>query len=313
MVDPERAFVASSDRESMTAELRRLLASAIDEVMELVDWEQAWEAPLADSEAGSEMAAENASRETQCWPWLLAGMFSRSALQVAVEHAKGLRTVIAHDATSYPADVLCRGVLECCSLAWWLLEPQIGPERRLCRVLVYRLHTAWQTEQAVATLDIDAEEDRSEYGELPPAVEKEIADLGLDFRPKRANVKGGRPRGPFSCGEEKWLSYASRTEALVGCFWREPRMPYAVLSAVAHGELLGLSRTMTWRGGERQSRPAVGDAELWLWHDAYLTLGAVIFTACRAAGWLGLRERLAALDALTGTLDDRLPKLRPQP
>lgn len=302
-----------SDGDSIAGELCRLLASATERVIELVDCEQVWDAPFADSEAGSEMAAENASRDTECWPWLLAATFSRWALQVAVEQGRGLRAVIAQGASSYAAGLLCRGVLECCSLAWWLLEPQIGAERRLRRVLVYRLHTAWQTEHAVAALD-RREEDRLEYGELPQAIEKEISDLGFDFSPKRAKANDRRrPPGRFSCGEEVWPGSTQRVAALVKCFWPEPKLPYAVLSAVAHGELLGLSRSLTWRDGESQPRPAAGDADLWLWHDAYLTIGAIIFAARRAAAWLGLHDRLAALDDLAGNLANRLTALRPQP
>jgi hypothetical protein len=82
-------------------------------------------------------------------------MIAQWALQVAVEEAKGFSAVLDPSATStYAADVLCRGVLETASLAWWLLDPDIDAKKRLSRSLVYRLHNAEQTAKAVKAPDL---------------------------------------------------------------------------------------------------------------------------------------------------------------
>jgi hypothetical protein len=52
-------------------------------------------------------------------------MIASWALQVAVKEAKGFSAVLAPETTSYASDVLCRGVLETTSLAWWLLDPDV--------------------------------------------------------------------------------------------------------------------------------------------------------------------------------------------
>src|SRR5258708_18777858 len=101
----------------------------------------------------SRLAAEEAHRpepETGSWPWLAAPMIARWALQVAAAEAKGLPAVLDRDATSYAADVLCRGVLETSSLLWWLFDPGIDAERRVARSLVYCLHSARQTGRAIS-------------------------------------------------------------------------------------------------------------------------------------------------------------------
>lgn len=92
-------------------------------------------------------------------------------------------------------------------------------------------------------------------------------------------------------------------------------MPYAVLSAVAHAELLGLARNLPTPGTagrtEDAVRPVASQAGFWVWHDAYLILGALVFAGDRAASFLALENQLTALHSWTGVLDHTLPGLRP--
>src|SRR6266498_2709216 len=46
------------------------------------------------------------------------------------------------------------------------------------------------------------------------------------------------------CGEEPWLSYTEQAARLVAKIWPQRNLPYSVLSAVAHGDLLGLQRNL---------------------------------------------------------------------
>jgi hypothetical protein len=149
-------------------------------------------------------------------------------------------------------------------------------------------------------------------------VRQEIRDLGPDWtcHPSGAWVSWGDQEEQ----KESWPGYSDRAADLVRWIWPEQeKMPYAVLSAVAHAELLGLARGIPGPGPARPSattapdaiRPVVGPARLWLWHDAYLVIGALVFTADRAASFLALEDQLAALRSWTGELDRALPGLRP--
>ena len=120
--------------------------------------------------------------------------------------------------------------------------------------------------------------------------------------------------GSHEDSTEPWLNYTERAAKLVERIWPQRKLPYAVLSAVAHAEFLGLQRNLAPApAGAQGLRPAAGpDTALWLWQDTYLVLGALVFTADRAASFLGFHDQLAALHALTEHLDQRLPALRPR-
>jgi hypothetical protein len=297
----------------MLDELHALLAKAIAIAVDVTDADAGWTRLSLDSAAGMEQAAEEARRpepETGSWPWIAGLTIARWAIQVAAEEAKGFLAMLDRDATSYAADVLCRGVLETASLAWWLLDPTIEAKKRLARSLVYRLHTADQTAKAVNALELDPKEDRSGYGESVADVQQEIRDLGWAFDNSGPRVSFGADKDDA----QRWLTYTERVAALIERIWPQRKLPYAALSAVAHAELLGLQRNLApSRHGVPSRRPVGGpETVLWLWQDSYLVLGALVFAADRAASFLGLVDQLAALSALTEQLDQRLPLLRPR-
>lgn len=295
---------------SVLGELRVLLATTITRASEVTDLYGTWDTPRAHSPAGKELAAEEARRpdpQAGSWPWQLAPMIASWALQVAAEEARGFSAALDRDATSCAADVLCRAVLETSSLAWWLLAPDIDTETRLARSLVYRLQSAGHTRHAIKALDLGPGDSPAGYGELPEHVKRDINDAGLTWERRQ---HGGRQ--VLFCGEECWPSYTERAAGLVAEIWPQRKLPYAVLSAVAHGELLGLQRNLapTPRGAGLRVAPGPATA-LWLWQDTYLVTGALVFTAGRAAAFLGLHDQLAAIDAWTAELNHRLPALRP--
>jgi len=295
----------------MLAELRGLLGEAITVALAVADAPTAWDTPWADSPAGAELDAEEARRPEPLagsWPWLAGPMFARWALQVAAAAATGFCAVLGQGATSYAADVLCRGILESSSLAWWLLDPDIGSEQRLARSLVYRLHTAGQTDKAIRALELGPDDDPAEYGESVAGVRQEISVLGW-----ACGKSGAVSFGDDGIRTESWPGYTERAAQLAERFWPQRDLPYRMLSAVAHAELLGLQRSLgppAARGPDSSPSPGP-DSLLWLWQDAYLVLGALVFAADRAAAFLGLPDQLAALRALTGRLNERLPALRP--
>jgi hypothetical protein len=290
---------------SFTSELRDLLASTISKARQLANANEAWETPAVSSLAGKEMAAEEARRPepaTGSWPWLLAPVLSRLALQTALEEAKGFLAVLARPGTSYVPDVLCRSVLETSSLAWWLLDPDIDSKTRLARSLSYRLYSAEQTKKGINALGLAPEDDPSELGELPEAVMEDIrgAQIPMD--------QSGRPL--YSANERR-LGYTDRVASLVVKIWPQTKLPYAVLSAVAHAELVGLVRNIAQREPRLRVAPGVGTAT-WLWQDAYLVIGALLFTTERAAAFLGLGDELAALGEWMQESQRRLLDVRPK-
>ena len=300
--------MAISEVDDMIGKLRLFLARTIDLVLEVTDPDAAWNTPSRYSQAGAELIAEESRRpETGSWPWLVAPIVARSALRVSVEEARGFRAVLEPGTTSYAAAVLCRAVLESSSLAWWLLDPALDSEKRLARSLLYRYRTAKRTKMAVGDLGLGPEEDESAYGELPEDVGEEIHRLGLTVEWKEVDGRRG-----LVCGEEHWLSYTDRVATLVHHVWPQPRVPYAVLSAVAHAELLGLARNLCPPSDEAQSlRPVPDVSGIWLWHDTYLVLGALAFSAERAAIFLDAKDQVALLQAWKTELDHVLPALRP--
>ena len=308
-LDDQAGAVNTPEASGMLDELRVLLTTTIT-MARATCTNNAWDSPAAYSPAGRELAAEEARRpppQAGSWPWLLAPMIASWALQVAAEEARGFTAALDTDATSYAADVLCRGILETSSLAWWLLDPGIGAPARLARSLVYRLHSAGETEKAIEALELGPDDDRAGYGELAGEVRRDIVGAGLTWEWRKRN----RRRVLF-CGDEPWPSYTERVVSLTAHIWPQRNLPYPLLSAVAHGEMLGLHRNLVGQSPGTGLRSAPNPASaLWLWQDTYLVLGALVFTACRAAAFLGLDNELAALHDWMGELDRKFPALRP--
>jgi len=265
-------------------ELRELLAKGISLAGEVTD-SRSWDAPVAGSPAAAEIAAEEGhpGRPTGSWPWLSGPKVARWALQVATTEAEGFAAVL-DVGTPYAADVLCRAVLESISLAWWLLEPDIGAPRRLARALAYRLRSAVETERAVEHLGLADDEDRSGYGERRAEVIGAIEELGLEHRAAR----GGRS---ITVDGETLPGYSARVSALVRAAWPQPGLPYTLLSQVGHGELGGLARGSLGPGTAEPGRALSPSDRFWIWHDSYLVLGSLALAAHRAAVFLGARRQ----------------------
>lgn len=294
---------------SLNDQLHALLTKTITLARRVVEAETAWDTPWQLSVAGTEMAAEESQpgRLTGSWPWSSSLVVARWALEVAIEQAVGFEKVMASSAPSSAADGVCRAVLESASLVWWLLDLEIDAEQRLARALVYRLHTAQHTARAIKALDLASGESPADYGELPDSVEREIASLGPGWS---CELPGTRVI--HNGARESWPSYTDRVAALIRHVWTQSKMPYAILSAVTHTELLGISRALAGHSGPAGVRTVLDPTGLWCWQDTYLVIGSLVLTADRAAYFLGLAECLDALRDWIAELDQALPALRPR-
>lgn len=284
-------------------ELRDMVNRTVIIVRQVMGDDDAWRSPRADSQAGAELTAE----EARCpeplagsWPWLVAPLVGSWALQVAAEQADAFTKVLDPGDVSYAADVLCRTVIESASLAWWLLDPNIDAPTRTARALLYRYHTAKQTKSAIKALELRPDELSGAYGELPETVLKDIESSGIVYEPRKA----------FKIGDEVWPSYTDRVAGLIEVIWPHRKLPYAMLSAVAHSDLVGLQRNLVW--SPSGMRVAAGEATwMWMWTDTYLVVGALAFTAKRAADFCGLDEVGRRLWMFMTEVEKRLLALRP--
>jgi hypothetical protein len=254
-------------------------------------------------------------------------MTARWALWAMTEQARTLPALLNPHATSYGADVVSRAVLEAASLAWWLLDPGIDARQRTARWLVWRLHSADESRKAVNALELGDDEDPSEYGESVEDIQRDIAELGWstgDRAETREPDASSRTAGKKTAlspvmlpdgRKEAWRGPTERVADVVKNIWPQGGFPYRRLSAVAHTELWGMSFNLApVSPGARVLRPApTSGTALWLWQDAYLVAGALVFTAGRAASFLGLNEYEERLNALTAYLSRALAALRPEP
>lgn len=309
-VDPEEPAQA------MFGRLRELVSVAITEARAVAGEDSAWETPREASLAGTELADQETRRpapQAGSWPWLGAPTTAHWALWVMAEQARTLPAMLNPHATSYGADVVSRAVLEAASLEWWLLDPGIDAQQRTARWLAWRLHTADETRKAVNALELGDDEDQSEYGETVEDVQRDIDELGWSVG-NRAETR--EPDASASTTSEKpalspvmlpdgrkepWRGPTERVADRVKNIWPQGGFPYRRLSAVAHAELLGMSLNLApVSPGARMPRPApIPGTALWLWQDAYLVAGALVFTTGRTASFLGLDEYAERLNALT--------------
>lgn len=300
--------------QAMLAPLHTALGDAVAAAREVAQQDTAWQTPAANGPAGRELAAEEARRpapRTGSWPWLGAAITAHAALWVMIEEAQALPALVKPGASSYAADAVCRAVLEAGSLAWWLLDPDINAARRTARFLLYRLDGAVENRKAVGALELAPDEDPSEYGETVEAVLQEVSELGWNV-PETKSGKKDLEKLVFDGQKEQWPGFTARAADLVKEIWPQGGLPYRLLSAVVHAGLYGLTRSLAISPRDGSVlRPDPDEAAIWLWQDIYLVAGALVLTADRAVGFLGLQEHAAQLEALIGNLQHTLARSSP--
>jgi hypothetical protein len=106
------------------------------------------------------------------------------------------------------------------------------------------------------------------YGQSVADVQREIAGAGVGWSTSGQHVL-------FGDRQERWPGYTARVATLAGAIWSQHDLPYRTLSAVAHAEVLGLTRNLaSMTPGASTLRPVPDAATtIWLWQEAYLVSG----------------------------------------
>jgi len=193
---------------------------------------------LADPQIGPqpESAAEDELRATRDLPaekgdWgeepiRLAYGSAILCYRASLEQAHAAAVMLTGEYSVVPAAILARSVAETASQAWWLLEPDIGGKRRVCRLQTLRCRSACEGEKAAAADGATA----NQYGETNRAVQCFSGALGLDA-PRRDGYA-------YVCGAERLETPSRRIPAM----FAEVDAPnvYHLLSAYSHGKRFAL-------------------------------------------------------------------------
>jgi hypothetical protein len=164
----------TDDPDLMMSRLQDLVAHALDATDGMID-HAPWCVPRAGSDAASDLAGsqwgEAPVRDALDIAWMAIG--------AAASETLAFGAVLPGARTCYAPEVLARAALESASLALWLLEPGIGPRKRVARSIAYRLSGATHMERALDHLTLREGEERGDYGELRDDVVEEASGLGL--------------------------------------------------------------------------------------------------------------------------------------
>lgn len=189
--------------------------------------------PQPESTAEDELrATRDLPAENGVWgeePIRLAYGSAILCYRAALEQAHAAAVMLTGVYSVVPAAILARSVAETASQAWWLLEPEIGGKRRVCRLQTLRYHSACEGAKA-ANADGATANQSDQYGETTDAVQFFSGSLGLDA-PRRDGYA-------YVCGAERLETPSRRIPAM----FAEVDAPnvYHLLSAYSHGERFAL-------------------------------------------------------------------------
>ncbi|MGH3401314.1 MAG: DUF5677 domain-containing protein [Streptosporangiaceae bacterium] len=153
----------------------------------------------------------------------------------ALEHARAIVALMSGEFTATPTSVLVRALIEVASQTWWLLEPDIGHVKRVCRLLALRYRSADGGESA-ARADGLCPDEYHDYTETTADIKQYAHDLGLEA----PRVDSSRPWRVYVCGSERLPTASYRVKAML----KDIDLPsvYPILSGYSHGELFALWR-----------------------------------------------------------------------
>jgi hypothetical protein len=205
-------------------EIREFLVGTCEELTTWLPgtgWEPGWK-----SEAAAELANAEQRQDGSAWgdapvrtAYAAAAvyMFSIQDCLRAIASSVNLLT------TMYVPSVLARAAMEAGAQAWWLLEPGIGPRRRVIRTLLVRASGARNLGEAVRKADPGGTV--SEYGEDQDALRAYAHSLGLAYICNDDRTE---------CETEVLPGYNSRARDLEAAM--QMIAAYKIYSGAAHAE-----------------------------------------------------------------------------
>jgi hypothetical protein len=221
------------------------------------------DAPVWEPSSGSEASVEVANAESgPCDPWgedpvRTAHVLTHALMDTVLTHIRALSLLYADVPPPMAPATVARSVMESGATAWWLMEPGIGPRRRVARVTSERLRSAREAGKAIVHLEGSI--DPSDYSETEAQVRSYAFGLGLT-----AAVDDPRIDGQVRPNSTDLIALLFETESALN--QRQARLVYPVCSGVAHGLLYGImqflrpteiagQKRLTW-----QTDPQIADA-----------------------------------------------------
>lgn len=206
---------------------------------------------------------------------------------------RALAASLTIDTTRYVPYCLARAAMEAGSQAHWLLEPGIGPHRRVIRFMLLRASGARHyADEARKTGSAGP------YGETPEQAAELAASLGLECR--------YRPRGPdrgWWCEGDKLPGYGERNRALENAMLSPGA--YSIYSAALHAEWHAV--TGSWEEitlAEGTQAFVIRPDRVAVWSAVLISAAPAAMPAARALQLLDHRARSRELgDWVGSTLD----------
>jgi predicted RNA-binding Zn-ribbon protein involved in translation (DUF1610 family) len=157
---------------------RQYLGVVRDDVLNWLPttWVPGWQ-----SEAAMELANREVRSDRTQWgeqPVRTAYAAAQVLIYAAADCLEALADSTNTRTTVYVPNVLARAAMEAGSQAWWLLEPGIGPRRRVVRAVLIRHSSALNLNDAARKLD-PVSGAASTYGEDEAMVATYAQDLNL--------------------------------------------------------------------------------------------------------------------------------------
>jgi len=231
---------------------------------------------------------------------------ARMGVEAAAEYARALEVMLTVGRPSLVPETLARGSLEMAAATSWLLQEDIGPRRRVCRLQLVRMKSAIELERAVNELGVSNAD--AAYGETPDQVRATSQALGL------APFAGP---GASTCESETWPGYTKRAKALLDD-WGD-KGAYTLYSGTAHAELYALWRSFSQIGATPPGRqPTFGLVQdpTGLHRATHVVLLAMIAPLERASflfGWHGDSPPGADLSSTIDRVNLDMDRLLPRP
>jgi hypothetical protein len=271
------------------AEMTRYLTEASDAISSWfpdVEWVPAWQ-----SEAARELTetVRGAGGPWGDMPVRTAYAAAAFLLEAVLQCVRALSGALTAEATPYVANCLARSALEAGSRAWWLLEPDIGAQRRVARFLLIRARSARAVHDTAKTLGAEP----GDYGETVATVFQHAAALGFEL----VSTDQGRR---WSCGVDKLPSCTARARAFEQAL--RAGGSYAIYSGSAHAAWHAI--ISGWQlpqiPGDVQSLLVNAPDRVAMWSAVFNTVSAGLEVSRRALDLLGHRARLLNLYYLSG-------------